>query len=417
MLQTTHSSNAKKFNAKSRAFYILWLVFAIYLIDFADRKVISVLFESIKHDWHMTDVQLSFLEGITSLVIAVCVLPMAIIIDRWSRKYMIAIMVGAWSVITFLCAFAENYEQLLLLRALIGVGEAAYAPAAVSLISKVFPVRHRSKYIGVFDAAAPFGVALGMVVGGYIGMVYGWRHAFGLVAIPGIIFAVMALWIRDYHTIPLYRKAKKVKFSFSHIQDLFAIRTLVLVCLAFSCMVGVNTAVLDWAPSFFMRVHSLSQAQAGGVSAIIAVSALLGAPLGGYIADRWNVVQKSAKIYVSAISTCCAGICLLLAISLENAYAVYICFGLFGMCTVAFLGPATAIIQEVVQPGMRTIAFGINVIAINVLGSFAMIMLVGYISDMYSIRIALLSISLFAFIAAFLFIIAKRFYTNDICTQ
>ncbi|HRS19003.1 MAG TPA: MFS transporter, partial [Bacteroidales bacterium] len=173
--------------AKHRSFYILFLVFVIYLIDFADRKVMSVLFESIKYDWNITDVQLSLLEGVTSLVIAVCVLPMAIAIDRWSRKYMIAIMVAAWSIITFVCAFAENYTQLLILRALIGIGEAAYAPAAVSLLSKSFPARHRAKYIGIFDAAAPLGVALGMIVGGYIGMIYGWRHAFGIVAIPGII--------------------------------------------------------------------------------------------------------------------------------------------------------------------------------------------------------------------------------------
>lgn len=407
------SNNPKKFNAKTRAFYILWLVFAIYLIDFADRKVMSVLFESIKHDWHISDVQLSFLEGITSLVIAVCVLPMAIIIDRWSRKYMIAIMVAAWSIITFLCAFAENYTQLLLLRALIGIGEAAYAPAAVSLLSKVFPIRHRSKYIGVFDAAAPFGVALGMVVGGYIGMVYGWRHAFGLVAIPGIIFAAMSMFIRDYHTIPIYKQAKKVHFSFRHIKELFAIRTLVLVCIAFSCMVGVNTAVLDWAPSFFMRIHHLSQVQAGAVSAIIAVTALVGAPLGGYIADRWTVTQANAKLYVCAISTLSAGVFLLGAVSLHQIYMVYVCFALFGMCTVAFLGPATAIIQEVVQPGMRTIAFGINVIAINVLGAFLMIMAVGYISDLYSIRIALLCIAVFAFVASLLFFVAKRVFISD----
>lgn len=399
--------------AKRRAFYILCLVFAIYLIDFADRKVMSVLFESIKHDWNVSDVQLSFLEGITSLVIAVCVLPMAILIDRWSRKYMIAIMVAAWSIITFLCAFAENYNQLVLLRAMIGIGEAAYAPAAVSLLSKVFPIRHRAKYIGIFDAAAPLGVALGMVVGGYIGMVYGWRHAFGLVAIPGIIFAFMALFIRDYHTIPVYKNSKRVRFSFSQIQELFTIQTLWFVSIAFSCMVGINTAVLDWAPSFFMRVHNLSQAQAGYMSAIIAVTALIGAPLGGYIADRWTVIQHNAKLYVCSISTVCAGIFLFFALVSSHLYVVYSCFALFGMCTVAFLGPATAIIQEVVQPGLRTIAFSINVIAINILGSFLMIMLVGYISDSYNIQTALTFISFFAFVSAGLFWGAKYVFMAD----
>ncbi len=396
--------------AKHRSFYILFLVFVIYLIDFADRKVMSVLFESIKYDWNITDVQLSLLEGVTSLVIAVCVLPMAIAIDRWSRKYMIAIMVAAWSIITFVCAFAENYNQLLLLRALIGIGEAAYAPAAVSLLSKSFPARHRAKYIGIFDAAAPLGVALGMIVGGYIGMIYGWRHAFGIVAIPGIICAILALRIRDYYSIPIYKQSQRVPFSVSQIFEILRIKTLWFVSIAFSCMVGINTAVLDWAPSFFMRVHSLTQAQAGYMSAIIAITALLGAPLGGFIADSWAKTQPYAKIYVSAIVTLSAGIFLVLALSFTNIYWVYIWFALFGMSTVAFLGPATAIIQEVVQPGMRTIAFSINVIAINILGAFCMIMLVGYISDIYGIQTSLIIISLFAFVASFLFLLSKQEY-------
>jgi MFS family permease len=399
--------------AKHRSFYILFLVFVIYLIDFADRKVMSVLFESIKYDWNITDVQLSLLEGVTSLVIAVCVLPMAIAIDRWSRKYMIAIMVAAWSIITFVCAFAENYTQLLILRALIGIGEAAYAPAAVSLLSKSFPARHRAKYIGIFDAAAPLGVALGMIVGGYIGMIYGWRHAFGIVAIPGIICAILALRIRDYYSIPVYKQSQRVPFSVSQIFEIVRIKTLWFVSIAFSCMVGINTAVLDWAPSFFMRVHSLTQAQAGNMSAIIAITALLGAPLGGFIADSWAKTQPYAKIYVSAIVTVSAGIFLVLALLFTNIYWVYIWFALFGMSTVAFLGPATAIIQEVVQPGMRTIAFSINVIAINILGAFCMIMLVGYISDIYGIQTSLIIISLFAFVASFLFLLSKRVYYND----
>lgn len=392
---------------KRRAFYILWVLAAIYMIDFADRKVLSVLFEAIKHDWQITDVQLSFLEGITSLVVALMVLPMSIIIDRWSRKYMIALMVALWSIITFMCAFAENYNQLLFLRAAIGIGEAAYAPAAVSLIAKVFPWQHRARYIGIFDAAAPLGVALGMIVGGYVGMIYGWRYAFGLVAIPGIILSVMALFIRDYHTLPVYVNNKKSSFSLSFVAELRHISPLWFVYFAFACLVGINTSVLDWAPSFFIRVHQLSSLQAGAMSATIALTALIGAPLGGYVADKLRQTRPDANYIVCMASALGVGIFLFAALQSSHIVAVYVFFTLYGLFAVSFLGPATAIIQSLVQPGVRTIAYAINVVIINVCGSFIIIMLVGYMSELWGISLALSIICSFALVAVILFFIAK----------
>lgn len=400
--------------AKSRAYYILTLLFLIYLFDFADRKILSVLFPLIKADWNLSDMQLSMLEGVTSITIAICVIPMAILVDRWSRKKMIVIMVFAWSLVTILCAFANNYTQLLLLRGLIGIGEAAYAPAAIAMISKFFPIKHRAKYIGIYDAAAPLGVAIGMILGGYIGMVYGWRHAFGLVAIPGILLSLLFLFVRDYKTLPLYYKNTRSSFQFSHVKDLLQTKTLWFIYIAFACMVGINTSVLDWAPSFFMRIHGLTQSESGYVSAIIAGSVLIGAPLGGYYGDKLSLKFPHGKLLISGITTCGAGLALLGAVSTSNLYVSFVCFGLFGIQTVAFLGPASAIIQEIVQPGIRTLAFGINVLIMNILGSFAMILLVGYISDKYDLQVALEVIACFAFFASFLFFVSKNNYLHDL---
>lgn len=399
--------------AKTRAFYILTLLFLIYLFDFADRKILSVLFPLIKEDWNLSDMQLSMLEGVTSITIAIFVIPMAILVDRWSRKKMIAIMVFAWSLVTIACAFAENYTQLLLLRGLIGIGEAAYAPAAIAMISKFFPIKHRAKYIGIYDAAAPLGVALGMILGGYIGMAYGWRHAFGLVAVPGILLSILFLFVRDYKTLPMYHNHIKTNFQISHIIDLCKTKTLWYVYIAFACMVGINTSVLDWAPSFFMRVHGLTQVQAGYVSAIIAATVLIGAPLGGIVGDRLSRKIQHGKLLVAGFSTLGAGISLLFAVTVSNTTTSFICFGLFGIQTIAFLAPASAIIEEIVQPGIRTLAFGINVLLMNILGAFGIIMLVGYLSDLYGLQVSLQVVTCFSFIASLLFFISKKTYIRD----
>jgi predicted MFS family arabinose efflux permease len=122
-------------SAKFNAFYLLTLISVIYLFDYADRKVMSALFDAIKTDWQLSDSELGLLNGIVSLMISIFVLPLSVIVDRWSRKYMIAIMVFIWSIATLMCAFAQNYNQLLFFRALTGLGEAAYAAAAVYPVS------------------------------------------------------------------------------------------------------------------------------------------------------------------------------------------------------------------------------------------------------------------------------------------
>lgn len=403
-------------STKGRAFYLLTLIFIIYLLDYADRKVMSAIFESIKVEWDLQDSELGLLNGIVSLMISIFVIPMSIIVDRWSRKYMISIMVFVWSIATLMCSFAQNYEQLLFFRALTGLGEAAYAAAAVTMITKTFPRNFRARYIGIYDAAAPIGSGLGIMLGGYIAEVYGWRHAFGLVAAPGIIMSIAFLFVVDYHTIKIPEKIKQsVTLSKEVFKDclyLFKIPTLWYIYFAYSLIIGLNTTVIDWIPTFFQRFHALSERDAAMKSGILAVAVLIGAPLGGFIADIWGKRYIHAKIAVSIISTLLSIVFLYLAINTSSVSSCVIYLLLFGINTVAFLAPISTITQEVVKTNVRALSFGINVLIMN-LFAFGIPVLVGKISDNYNLRIAMSLLPILGIVAAILFYLVRNKYHED----
>ncbi len=402
--------------AKGNAYYLLTLVCVIYMFDYADRMVVASLAPFIQAEWNMSDADLGMLTGIVSLFIAIFVIPLSLIVDRWSRKKMIAIMVFVWSLATFLCAFASDYNQLLIFRAMTGLGEAAYAPAAVVLISKIFPSKYRARYTGVYNAFAPIGAGVGFAVGGYIGMIYGWRDAFGLVAIPGMILSVLMLFSKDYKTLPLSSDKKDLsafKLTFISIVELLKIKTLWLVYFAYALIIGVNSSVMFWCPTYFIRYFDMDQKQAGTLTGGIALLVLIGAPLGGYLADRYNKKIKHGRVLICIISTLISAVALFGFLNSNNQMSAFIFLGLFGVCTVAFLAPATAIIQDVVQPGIRALAFGFNVFFVNLLGSFATPVIIGMVSDRVGLRDAMLFLPILAISAVILFVLVRNVYLSD----
>lgn len=405
-------------SSKGRAYYLLTLISVIYIFDYADRHVMSSLLPFIKADWNVKDVDLGLLTSIVSLSIGIFTIPLSILVDRWSRKKMISIMVFVWSIATFMCAFVDNYTQLLIFRAITGLGEAAYASAAVAMITKVFPREHRSKHIGIYNAAAPLGAGLGMFVGGYIGMIYGWRHAFGLVAAPGIILAILFWFVNDYRTIPLEKHDNEgtfgtIKETIKTIIELLKIRTLWYIYLAYALIIGVNTSMLAWSPSYFVRFLGFNPKLAGTISGGMAAMVLFGAPLGGWIADKWVKRNKNAKLIVASTTTIASGIALLIGLFMPDRTLAIIFFFLFGLLTVMYLAPATTIIQEVVNPGVRAVAFGFNVMFMNLIGAFMTPVLIGKISDIIGLQYALMLLPIFAVIATMLFILVKKQYFID----
>ncbi len=189
--------------SKGNSLYIFSLLFLLYMFDYIDRMVVVSLFPYLKADWGLSDTQCGLMVSVVYWSIVGFSFPAAVIVDRWSRKKSIGIMALIWGIATVSCAFTRNFGQLFVARTIVGIGEAGYAPGGTALLAAIFPERMRSMVVGLWTAALPIGSAIGIMAGAYIAARYGWRHAFGIVAIPGIIIAVLIFFIKDYKTVAL----------------------------------------------------------------------------------------------------------------------------------------------------------------------------------------------------------------------
>lgn len=182
---------------RAYTWYALALLSVINLLNYLDRNVIFALFEPIKADLALTDVQLGWLGSAYVLVFSVAALPFGVMSDLRSRRAVIAFGVGLWSLFTVLSGFVETYAQLFICRAAVGIGEAAFGAAAASLVADYFAQRGRAVAMGILSAGLVLGGGLGIWLGGVLADAYGWRVAFMVVGAPGFVCAIMAARLRD----------------------------------------------------------------------------------------------------------------------------------------------------------------------------------------------------------------------------
>jgi MFS family permease len=182
---------------RAYSWYALGLLALINLLNYIDRNVIYALFEPIKRDLLLTDSQLGWLGSAYIFVFSVAALPFGVLSDLRSRRAVIAGGVTVWSAFTFLSGLVNSFGQLFTCRAVVGVGEAAYGPAAASLVADYFPARGRAMAMGILSSGIALGGVLGLLLGGHLEGVYGWRVAFMTVGVPGFVCAVLVSRLVD----------------------------------------------------------------------------------------------------------------------------------------------------------------------------------------------------------------------------
>ena len=188
--------------SRAYSWYALGLLALINLLNYLDRNVIFALFEPIKRDLALTDSQLGWLGSAYIFVFSVAALPFGVLSDLRSRRAVISGGVAVWSVFTFLSGLVGSFRQLFTCRAIVGVGEAAYGPAAASLVADYFPARGRAVAMGILSSGIALGGVLGLLLGGHLEALYGWRVAFMAVGVPGCILAVLVSRLRDPSRTP-----------------------------------------------------------------------------------------------------------------------------------------------------------------------------------------------------------------------
>ncbi|HOF21538.1 MAG TPA: MFS transporter, partial [Bacteroidales bacterium] len=337
--------------------YIFTLLFLLYMFDYIDRMVITSMFPAIERDLGISHTQSGMLVSAVYWAIVLLTFPVSLMVDRWSRTKTIGIMAIIWSLATALCALTGNYIQLFMARALIGIGEAGYAPGGSAVISGLYPIEKRSRMMGIWNASIPIGTAIGHFLGGFIAVRLGWKHAFGIVALPGLIIAVLFLFMRDYKTVDLAfinKNQQKIRMERKDMVKEFTRRPSVLYTyFGIAAVVFVTTALITWLSTYFQNEQGLPMDTAGAKASVVMVLAVVGAPLGGYLTDAWRKRQPNARLLFPAFSTLTSAVLLFVALYLLRGTVQYIFLLLMGISIMGFISGAAAVTQDVIHPGLR----------------------------------------------------------------
>ncbi len=408
---------------KGQAWFAFAMTIALMLVDYIDRQVIVSLFPYMKADWGLSDKQLGALVSVVSVTVALGALPVALIADRYSRVKSIVVMATVWSLATISCMFTRGYGQLLTARAFVGMGEAGYGSVGAALIASIFPARMRSALLAGFFAAASVGSVLGVMLGGLIAAKWGWKAAFGVVGVPGLLLALLYLKVRDYRTVDLTPELNTATQSTGSTAKFIAkalVRspTMLWVCLGGASQLIVVSALWSWLPSFLNRYHDIAPDQAAVKAALVVLAGAVGSVVWGSVVDRSGVKRARNKLFTMA-ALCVLALLVLMptlaatgstTLTPANQFALIAVGGFLMTCTV---GPVSAVVTDVVHPGVR--ATGLSVLALfqNLLGLAAGPFITGVLSDALGLQSALTIVPGFGLLAALFFLLAARRYEAD----
>ncbi|HIV69997.1 MAG TPA: MFS transporter [Candidatus Aquabacterium excrementipullorum] len=375
-------------------FVTFGLLTVLMVFDFADRMILAALLPAIKAEWHITDATAGLLSSILTLGMVVFAFPAAIAIDRWSRVKSASVMGVVWSLASAAGALAQSVGQLLFTRGLVGIGEAGYAPAAYTWISAAFPKRRRQLALGLFSSAQPIGMAIGVAAGGYIATHYGWKHALGIIALPGLLVALALYKGKDYKNLHKPQTSTPEQPSTRDgVKVILKTPSLLLAYLS----AGLGT--LQWVPVVFFlptwlnREHGVGVQSASLMTSGLMLLAIVSVPLGGWLMDRWNHRDDRAKVIWPILAGATNTALLALAFTAVNDLTLRYTLIIIGFFIGASGGTgALAMTQELVHPGIRAFSSTCSVVAIHLIGSVPGPFLAGWLSDRYGLTTALLTL-------------------------
>lgn len=402
--------------------YVVGILTVVYVFNFMDRQILSILMQPIKQEMLLSDTELGFLGGVAfALFYATLGVPIARLADQYSRVNLITICLGLWSLMTALSGLAANFLQLLAARIGVGVGEAGGGPASHSLISDYVQAEYRSTALGVFALGVPIGLMIGFLVGGWLEENYGWRVAFMAAGIPGLILAViLRLTVREPkrgHSPGdsgiIHEDQPSMRQVANHMR---AIRTFRLLAVAAAMQAFAGYGLIQWMPSFLVRSHQMSSTDIGfWLAMTIGAGGAIGTMGGGYFADLLSRKNIGWQLWLPGIGSLC-GAFISFGILLSSSTAVLLVFVfLHSIAVNAYLGPSFAVAQTLSPVRMRALSSALLLFAINIVGLGLGPQMVGALSDLLrpafgdeSLRYAILVGCMTYFAAALFFALAGR---------
>jgi MFS family permease len=389
---------------------ILTLIFCLSLFNYIDRQVLYAVFPLIKADLRLSDAQLGFLAS-SFMIVYMCFAPfVGYFGDRVRRPLIIGVSAIFWSISTLFSGLIRNYGQLIFTRSAVGIGEAGYGTVSPSFLAEWFPKESRARVMALYALAIPAGSAVGYLLGGFLGQHFGWRNAFFIVAVPGMLLGVIALFLRETPE----KTERSEHIPFRGYAALLKNRTYLLICLSQSVGTFSVGGLAAWMPSYFVRTFDISVARAGFLFGLVTVLAgLAGNFGGGWAADWLHKRTKRAYFvvgYMSFFLSVPFGVGAVLAGSL-NACLVLMFFAEFFIF--AYSGPYHAAIVETMPVTMRSMAFALDIFIIHVLGDAVSPFLLGVVSDAAGLPVAMFIAMLYLLCGGVTSILAGEAYKKD----
>jgi MFS family permease len=406
----------------SSANFGLAILAFINLFSYLDRYVVSGVLESLKHsDLGLSDTNLgSLMSGF--LVVYTLLAPVfGALGDRRSRPRLIALGVACWSFATALSGFAVNYLTLFAARAAVGVGEAAYVTIAPSLLSDYFPVRQRGRVMAIFFCAIPVGSALGYVVGGLVDKHYGWRAAFFVAGTPGLLLAALCLLLRDPprgiqdlapghdQAVPSTPRSSISREAWLTYGRLLRNKPYALTVLGYAAYTFAIGGLAYWMPAFLERARGIPRSEATvSFGTIVVITGFIGTFVGGWMGDYFAKNSRQAYLWLSAIATLIAAPFVWLALT-TNSHSLYVTYMVTAqLCLFLSTGPINAAIINLVIASERATAIALSVFAIHLLGDALSPLIVGALSDAFSLQQAITILPVAVLVGGFVWIWAAR---------
>jgi MFS transporter, Spinster family, sphingosine-1-phosphate transporter len=357
---------------------------AMNLLNYVDRWVPSAVKVLFQRDLKLDDAQTSlpltafiFVYMLTSPVFGS-------LADKGPRRFLIAGGVAIWSLATAAAAGAQGFYSLLAARAAVGIGEAAYAVIAPSLISDFFAPTKRNKILTLFYVATPVGSAIGFVLGGWLGEAYGWRVAFLACGLPGLLVALLALFIKEppRGQFDVEKAAAPPPWG-EALRSLAKNKVYVFTVGGYILVSFATGGIADWFATFLVRERGVGVAEAAtwtGTSAV--VGGIIGTLLGGFLADKLKRRTKQAYLALSGIAMAPAALLSVVALYLlEDPMHIVAAVVLCQVFLWMYNGPINAILVNCTAAGLRARAFGLSIFCIHAFGDALSPPLIGAISD------------------------------------
>lgn len=384
--------------------YVLGILFLCSVLSFADQQMINILVEPIKREFGASDTQMGLLTGFMFVLFyALLSLPIARFADRSSRRNILSIAVALWSLMTAFCGLSANFWQLAAARFGVGIGEAGGGPSTSSMLADYFPPQQRGFACGVMAASPSVGILISLCGGAIVATHYGWRMAFLLLGIPGVLLAIIVrLTIREPARGRWDMPQAGAESSLSMREVLARLwndPSIRALALASSAVALFTFGAGAWMPSFFIRVHGLTLMQAGialGVGGPL--GGIAGSILGGMLADRLALRNHSWQLRVSALGCLLAlpiqalmllwprgGYLTLGALQLPIVF-IWVPVGTFFLALM--YGPAGAALQNLVPPAIRTQANAVFFLLTSAIGMGLGPLGIGVLSDLLTPTLA-----------------------------